>query len=575
MTRHSQQRRAMAPEADALRVGCGWSAADTDKPWVLIEATAGDSHPCSSHLGALAEDVERGVLIHGGAPAHYRCTDICDGIAQGSPGMDYSLASREVIAMACEMHAQAGHFDGIVFLPGGDKAVPAHLLAAVRLNRPAIIVPGGVMDSGPDGMTLEGIGTAAAALARGEISADVFRQRQLSVCPSAGTCAFFGTGATMQLLCEALGLAMPGTALIPAHLNALRQSARQAGQQVLDLIAADLTPRQIVTQAALHNALVLHAACGGSTNALLHLAALAREAGLAFGYDQVNAINRDVPFLLNVKPSGRFNANLIWKAGGAYRLFHELRPWLRLDALTVTGRTLGENLDALQAAGYFETQAALLANHGVRPHEIIAAREAPIRAHGGLLTLSGTLAPDGAVMKTSALPEAMRRFAGRARVFNASADALAAITHGAIQPGDAVIIRYEGPAASGMPEQFYVTEALASNPRLCTSVALMTDGRFSGASRGPMIGHIAPEAMRGGPIAFVKEGDTVAFDRDAGSLDIIGIGALESSRDAVIQALAERRSRWTPPAPRYTVGLLGMYTRLALSAPEGGGLSTF
>lgn len=243
--------------------------------------------------------------------------------------------------------------------------------------------------------------------------------------------------------------------------------------------------------------------------------------------------------------------------------------------MTVTGRTLGDNLDALQAAGYFQAQAALLANHGLRPEEVIACRDAPLRPCGGLLALFGTLAPEGAVMKTSALPESMRRFAGRARVFDASADALAAIHSGAIQPGDAVIIRYEGPAASGMPEQFYVTEAIASHPRLCESVALMTDGRFSGASRGPVIGHVAPEAMRGGPIALIEDGDGVAFDQDAGSLHIIGVGSLESSHERVAQALAQRRARWTPPPARHRGGLLGAYARWALSAPEGGGLSTF
>ncbi len=571
----SQTRRAQAPEADALRIGCGWSPDDTDKPWVLIESVQGDSHPSSVHLTGLAESVERGTLVAGGISATYSCTDICDGIAQGTPGMDYSLASREVIAMATEMHVQGGHFDGIVFLSSGDKAVPAHLISAIRLNIPSVLVPGGLMDSGPDGLTLEGVGTAAAQRKRGEIDERAFKFLQLSACPSVGSCAFFGTASTMQMLSEALGLALPTAALIPAHLNALKESARKAGERILPLIQQNICPRDIVTAKALENALIIHAATGGSTNALLHLAAIAREAGITFSYDQVNEINAKIPFLLNVKPSGRLNANMIWYAGGLPRIMRELKPFLNLNVLTVTGKTLGENLEALEVSGHFERMPMFLNNYQAKVEEIIAPLDKPFRPHGGIQILHGNLATEGAVLKTSAMPEEMTQFTGRARVFNASDDALQAIFNETIQPGDAIVIRYEGPAASGMPEQFYVTEAIASSPTLATSVALITDGRFSGASRGPVIGHVTPEAIRGGVIALVEENDLIEFDLNTASLNIIGIKGRPMEPNSVQSILNERQKTLIHPKPKHTKGLLALYTKNALSAKEGAGLSTF
>ncbi len=572
-SRLSQERRRQAPEADALRIGCGWSPDDTDKPWILVESAQGDSHPSSVHLDMVAEYVEKGVLVGGGVSANYACTDICDGIAQGTEAMDYSLASREMLVMATEMHAQGGHFDGIVFLSSGDKAVPAHLMAAARLNRPAIVVPGGLMESGPGGMTLEGVGTAAALRRRGEMDEKDFRFLQVSACPSAGSCAFFGTASTMQMLAEALGMAMPAAALIPAHLNALKESARSAGERITALVEADLRPADILTEKAIENALIVHAATGGSTNALMHLAAIARERGIRFSLDRVNAINDKIPFLLNVKPSGRLNANMIWYAGGVYRIMRELRDHLHLDAMTVTGRTVGENLQELEEIGHFERMPAYLANYGATVEEIIAPFDQPFRPDGGIRVLFGNLAQDGAVIKTSAMPPEMRRFTGSARVFDSSKDALDAIFDHRIRPGDAVVIRYEGPAASGMPEQFYVTEAIASNPELCTSIALVTDGRFSGASRGPVIGHVTPEAARRGIIAVVEDGDLIEFDLDRLSLNIIGVAGSRMSGEKVLQTLTQRLERLEIPPPKHMTGLLGLYTRFALSATEGAGLS--
>lgn len=576
--RTSQQGRQQSPEADSLRMGCGWGRRETNQPWILIETTHGDSHPGSIHLGELAQYVDKGVVNSNGAPAHYTCTDICDGIAQGTNGQYYSLPSREVMLMATEMHARAGHFDGAVFLSGCDKSLPAHLLAMARLNLPSLVVPGGVMEAGPEGFTLEGVGTLYAQKRRGELNDAEYEFLRSGACPSAGSCAFFGTAATMQMLSEVLGLALPATALIPAHLNALKDAARQAGRRILELVQEDLRPRQIVTAAALENALIVHAATGGSTNALIHLAALAREVGLPFSYDQVNAINQRVPFILNLKPSGKFTVDKLWYAGGVYRLLKELKPFLNWDARTVTGLCLGENLEILEKSGHFQNMPRFLTNYGGTVSDLIRPLDQPLRPQGGTQILFGNLAPQGAVIKTSALTPEMRRFTGTARVFNRQDDAREAVLSGKIQPGDAIIIRYEGPGATGMPEQFYITEAIASHPLLSRSTVLITDGRFSGATRGPAIGHVSPEAAHGGPIALIEEGDMIGFDLDRGTLHIIGMVGQPMSLEEVDRVLAERRTRLSAQLdqyrPRHPNGLLALYCRSALPASEGGGLST-
>jgi dihydroxy-acid dehydratase len=554
-------------------MGCGWGRKDVDKPWILIETTSGDSHPGSVHLGQLALVTEKGILAAGGAPAHYTCTDICDGIAQGTAGMYYSLPSRSIMTMAVEMHAHSGHFDGMVLHSGCDKSLPAHLIAMVRIDIPAIVVPGGVMEAGPEGFTLEGVGTAFAQKRRGELDEATYEFLRSAACPSAGSCAFFGTAATMQLLSEVMGLALPATALIPAHLNALKEASRAAGDRILGLVKEDLRPSQIFTQQALDNALIVHAATGGSTNALIHLAAMAREVGLDCSPERINRFNQQVPFILNLKPSGKFTTDKIWYAGGVPRILWELREFLNLDAMTVTGLTLGENLEILEHTGHFQRMPLFLANYAGKVEDLIRPISDPLRPTGGAQVLRGNLAPDGAVLKTSALSASMRQFTGRARVFNDQDDALNAIFDNQIKPGDAIVIRYEGPAGSGMPEQFYVTEAIASNPVLATSVALITDGRFSGASRGPAIGHVSPEAARSGPIAAVEEGDLIAFNLDTGRLDVVGLNGTPCDPDTAAAALKERLARFTPPPPKFTGGMLGLYTRAALSAWEGGGLS--
>ncbi|MEB3287115.1 MAG: dihydroxy-acid dehydratase [Vampirovibrionales bacterium] len=641
--RISEKRRQQAPEADALRMGCGWSSGQTNKPWILVETTQGDSHPGSIHLGDLANFTHEGIIEAGGSPARYSCTDICDGIAQGTEGQFYSLPSREIMVMAAEMHAVSGHFDAAVFLSGCDKSLPAHLIAALRLDLPCVFVPGGVMEAGPEGFTLEGVGTIYAQKRRGELDEESYAFLRNSACTGSGSCAFFGTAATMQLLCEAIGLALPATALIPAHLNALKDAARQAGKRVLELMEEDLRPSKIFTQKTLENAITVHAATGGSTNALLHLAAMAKEADLDFSYALVNEINAKTPFILNLKPSGKFTTDKVWYAGGIPRILWELRHLLHLDVMSVTGLSLGENLDILKSTGHFEQMPRFLANYNGKVEDIIFPAASPIAKQGAVKILFGNIAPEGAVIKTSAITplltsddldqkhqattEASSVRLGRARVFDSQQTALEAILRGKISPGDAVVIRYEGPAGSGMPEQFYVTEAIASNPLLNTSVMLLTDGRFSGATRGPCIGHISPEAARGGPLAAIQDGDLLRLDLEAGSIDVIakaddiafknghrqadvpnghrqadvletgdptagaddircesgtinGIGKpvlphafdWEKARETMRLELEARLAGMDLPAPKFNRGLLGLYTRHALSAANGGGI---
>lgn len=575
----SQIMRRLAPEMDSLRLGCGWDKIDLSKPQVLVETVGGESHPSSIHLHRLAESVNRGVIEAGGTPARYDCTDICDGIIQGTEAMDFSLASREVIAMAVEMHLQAGGLDGMVLLSSADKSIPGHLLAIARLGVPALLMPGGVMEPGPhshvlpnDNMTLEAVGTIYAQLRRGQIDPKEYEFLREFACPSGGTCAFMGTAGTMQCLTEALGIALPGTALQPPHLFITDRNCREAGRTILRLIRDNITSRDILTAKALENAITVHAALSGSTNAVLHLAALAAELDLPFDLERMQEINDRTPWLVNTRPAGRHPTTMFWYAGGVPRVMWELRDLLHLDALTVTGKTLGENLDDLHNSGWFMHQARFLLNYHLRPDEVIRPRDKPLSALGGLGVLYGNLAPNSAVVKRTAVAAEMQEFTGTAMVFDGQQAALDAIFAGQVLPGTAVVIRYEGPRGSGMPEQYYVTEAIASDPVLSKSVALITDGRFSGASRGPAIGHVSPEAAQGGPLAFVRNGDLIHVDIPGRRLDLVGIDGVATTPEEVARVLAVRRQDWRAPAPKYRRGLLGIYTRLAESADRGGAM---
>lgn len=566
----SQDVRALAPEMDPLRMGMGWTKEELSLPQILVESTFGESHPGSAHLLALADGAANGVHENGGRAARYFATDICDGMSQGHEGGNYSLASRDTLCNLIEIHANATSFDAAVFLSSCDKAVPAHLMSIGRLNIPSIVVTGGVMEAGPDLLTLEQIGTYSAMCQRGEISEEKLEWYKHHACPSCGACSFMGTACTMQIMAESLGLMLPGSALLPATCEDLRDVALRAGRQAVRLAEHGLSPREMVTLRSFENAIMVHAAISGSTNALLHLPAIAHEFGIEIDADTFDRLHRNAHYLLDVRPAGRWPAEYFYYAGGVPRIMEELRPMLHLDEKTVTGKTLGENLDDLRQSGYYDRCDELLARTGLRRTDIIRSFDSPIGKNGTIAILRGNLAPEGSVVKHSAVPPEMHRAMLRARPFDSEEDAISAVLRHDIRPGDAVFIRYEGPKGSGMPEMFYTTEAIASDPELGRSIALITDGRFSGASKGPAIGHVSPEAAEGGPIALVEEGDLIEIDIPNRVLRIAGVDGKELPEEEIERILAERRSRWTPRPNRYSHGVLRLFSDRAVSPMKGG-----
>ncbi|MDQ1437308.1 MAG: dihydroxy-acid dehydratase [Acidimicrobiaceae bacterium] len=550
----------------------GWTRADLDKPYVLVESVAGDSHPGSVHLFGLAQAAKEGAAAAGAAVAKYACSDMCDGIAQGTDGMDYSLPSRDAIAGVAEMHARSGYYDAVVFVSGCDKAVPAHLMAAARLGLPAVHVPGGSMPAGPGGATVDQIGAIAAALRRGELDEAAYQQWVDSAVPSCGSCAFMGTALTSQVLSEVLGMALPHSAVAPANDDVIIDIARRSGAAVMQHLHAGITTRDLLTEQSFENAVMVHAAVGGSTNFLLHLPAIAAEAGVPFSLARLQELNDAVPFLVDTRPTGRYPAHLFWYAGGVPRVLREIRDHLHLDALAATGRSWGEELDGLEAAGFFDKVRPELSSLGLAATDIIRPASDPVAAQGAIAVLSGNLARRGGVVKRTAVLSSARRVQGPARVFERQEDALAAITERRIRPGDVVVIRNEGPRGSGMPEQYYVTSAIAADPALAATCALITDGRFSGASKGPCIGHVSPEAATGGPIAVVREGDVILVDVDERQLDLLGQagdGADVLSAAHGQSLIAERLRGFKPPPAPAGASLLALYRTLATPADEG------
>ncbi|MGH4051187.1 MAG: dihydroxy-acid dehydratase [Clostridium sp.] len=566
----SQELRNKAPEIDSLRLGAGWKIEDLEKPQIIVESSFGHSHPGSAHLDTLVEEACAGVYQNGGRPAKFFVTDICDGEAQGHDGINYSLASREIMADMIEIHVQATPYDAGIFITSCDKSVPAHLMAIARLDMPAVFVPGGIMNAGPDMLTLEQIGTYSAQFERGEITEEKFNYYKHNACPSCGACSFMGTASTMQIMAEALGMALPGTALVPATSNELKSIANIAGQHALKLVEMNITPSQIMTMKAFENAIMVHAAIAGSSNTLLHLPAIAHELGLEIKPEMFDEIHRKIPFLLNIRPSGFYPGSYFWYAGGVPAVMEEIKEYLHLDVLTVTGKTLGENLEDLKKNGFYEKCNKYLKVLELKKEDIIRNKENPIQAQGAIAILKGNLAPEGAVVKHSAISKKLLQVVLKARVFDCEEDAMKAVLTKKINPGDAVFIRYEGPKGSGMPEMFYTTEAIASDKELVESIALITDGRFSGATRGPAIGHVSPEASEGGPIALVEEGDLIKIDIPARTIDIIGVNGHEKSLSEIDEMLRERKEIWVKPESKHTKGVLRIYTKYAVSPMKGG-----
>lgn len=566
----SQDIRKIAPEMDPLRMGMGWSVEDLSKPQIIIESTFGDSHPGSAHLFEFCNEAVEGVKEEGGKAARYFATDICDGMAQGHDGINYSLPSRDMIANMIEIHANATPFDGGVFIASCDKAVPAHLMGIGRINIPAIIVTGGVMEAGPDLLTLEQIGAYSAMYQRGEITEEKLTYYKHHACPSCGACSFMGTASTMQIMAEALGLMLPGSALMPATCKDLKDIAKQAGKQAVKLAKMGLKARDIVTMDSFENAIMVHAAISGSTNSLLHLPAIAHEFGLKIDEQTFDTIHKKASYLLDIRPTGKWPAEYFYYAGGVPAIMEEIKGNLHLDAMTVTGKTLGENLEDLKANGFYEKCDEYMSKVGLKRTDVIRPIDNPIGTNGTIAILKGNLAPDGAVVKHSAVPKQMHKAILKARPFDCEEDAIDAIIKKKIKPGDAVIIRYEGPKGSGMPEMFYTTEAISSDEELNASIALLTDGRFSGASKGPAIGHISPEAAEGGPIALVEENDLIEIDIPKRILRIIGIDGKECSEEEIEKILNERKQNWSPKEERYKSGVIKIFSQHAVSPMKGG-----
>ncbi len=576
MELRSQKMRKLAPELDPLRIGTGWKPEDLSKPQVMIESTYGDSHPGSGHLHILVEEVRKGIEEAGGHGARYYCTDICDGESQGTDGINYSLASREMIANMIEIHANATPFDAGVYLASCDKGMPGNLMGLARADVPAVVVPGGTMNAGPEMLTLEQLGMYSAKYQRGEIDEDKLNWAKCNACPSCGACSFIGTASTMQIMAEALGLALPGSALMPATSPDLLTFAKEAGMQAVKLaMMPHMRPSDIVTMESFENAILVHAAISGSTNCLLHIPAIAHEFGIEITGDTFDRLHRNARYLLDVRPAGRWPAECFYYAGGVPAIMEEIRQHLYLNVMTVTGRTLGENLDTLKENGFYERCEKWLQEfnrrYGVslKKEDIIRPYDNAIGTDGSIAILRGNLAPEGAVIKHTACPKEMFKAVLRARPFDSEEECLDAVLKHKVQKGDAVFIRYEGPKGSGMPEMFYTSEAISSDKELGRSIALITDGRFSGASTGPVIGHCSPEAVDCGPIALVEEGDLIEIDVEARKLNIVGIAGERKSMEEVEEILAMRRKNWKPREPKYTKGVLRLFSEHAASPMKG------
>lgn len=572
----SQEMRKLAPEMDPLRIGTGWKKEDLEKPQIMVESTYGDSHPGSGHLNLLVEEVRKGVAEAGGFGARYFCTDICDGESQGTDGINYSLASREMIANMIEIHANATPFDGGVYLSSCDKGMPGNLIGLARVDIPAIVVPGGTMNSGPEMLTLEQLGMYSAKFERGEIDEEKLDWAKCNACPSCGACSFIGTASTMQIMAEALGLALPGSALMPATSPDLLAYAQEAGSQAVKLAQMEhMRPSDLVTKESFENAILVHAAISGSTNCLLHIPAIAHEFGIEITGDTFDRLHRNARYLLDVRPAGRWPAECFYYAGGVPAIMEEIKDHLHLDVMTVTGKTLGENLAELRENGFYEKCSGWLAKFNERygtsitKEDIIRPYDKAIGTDGSIAVLRGNLAPEGAVIKHTACPKEMFHAVLRARPFDSEEECLDAVLKHKVQKGDAVFIRYEGPKGSGMPEMFYTSEAISSDKELGKSIALITDGRFSGASTGPVIGHCSPEAVDGGPIALVEEGDLIEIDVKERKLNIIGIAGERKSMEEIDAILKERRRNWKPREPKYKKGVLRLFSLHAASPMKG------
>jgi len=538
-----------APHRSLLRA-CGLSDADIDKPFIGIANSFCEIVPGHVHLNQVGRVVKQAIREAGGVAFEFNTIAVCDGVAMGHTGMKYSLPSREIVADSVETMARAHCFDGLVCIPNCDKITPGMLMAAVRLNIPTVFVSGGPMKAGKakDGKAVDliSIFEGVARLNAGKISEAQLKELELTGCPTCGSCSGMFTANSMNCLCEAVGMALPGNGTILAVDPKRQELYKAAGKQIMYLVARDIKPLDIIDEKSLDNALALDMAMGGSTNTVLHSLAVASEAGIKYDLERINAISAKCPNICKVAPSSSFHVEDVDAAGGVSAILKEISKisnLLNTDCLTVTGKTLGENI----------------ADARIKNQQVIRPLANPYSKTGGLAILRGNLAPNGAVVKTAGVAESMLVHAGPAVIFESQEEACEGILAGKVKKGDVVVIRYEGPKGGpGMVEMLSPTSYIMG-AGLGESVALITDGRFSGGTRGACIGHISPEAAVGGPIGLLKDGDIIKIDIPSNKIDV----------ELSDKELAGRRKAWKPPKPRITQGYLAKYASMATSADTG------
>ncbi|MDD3420913.1 MAG: dihydroxy-acid dehydratase [Methanocellales archaeon] len=530
----------------ALLHACGLTSEDFEKPFVAVINSYNEIVPGHIHLRRLAEEVKKGIRSKGGVPFEMNTMAICDGLAMGHDGMHYSLPSREIIADSIELWVQAHALDGMVLIPSCDKVVPGHLMAAARMNIPSIVLTGGPMKPGKfhgENADVITVFEAMSKTAAGMMTLKELESLERVACPGAGSCAGMFTANTMACVTEALGMSLPNCATAHAVDDKKMDLAFETGKQVMQLIEKGISPLDIMTENAFSNAIMVDLALGGSTNTALHLPAIAHEAGIDLGLKVFDELSKVTPHLCNMRPGGPFTMDDLDKAGGIPVVMKRLERKLFRKALTVSDKTLGDNLK----------------NVNIANNEVIRPLSRPVHSEGGMAILKGNIAPKGAIVKRTAVNENMLVHEGPARVFDGEEDAVAAILNGCIKKGDIVVIRYEGPKGGpGMPEMLVPTSAIAGMG-LSDSVALITDGRFSGGTRGPCIGHISPEAFEGGPIALIKDDDIISIDIPARLIEA------ELSKSE----LDQRRKKWSRPKQKLS-GYLARYVKHVSSADEGG-----
>ncbi|MBR1811817.1 MAG: dihydroxy-acid dehydratase [Clostridia bacterium] len=532
----------------ALLHALGLTDKEIGKPIIGIVSSQNEIVPGHMNIDKIVEAVKLGVAMAGGIPIVFPAIAVCDGIAMGHAGMKYSLVTRELIADSTEAMATAHPFDGLVMVPNCDKNVPGLLMAAARLNIPSIFVSGGPMLAGIHKgrkISYSDVSEAVSRYRTGKIGESEFCEIENKACPTCGSCSGMFTANSMNCLTEVLGMGLHGNGTIPAVYSERLRLAKRAGMQIIELVKNDIKPRDIMTEAAFRNALTVDMALGCSTNSMLHLPAIAHECGIDLDLGIANEISDKTPNLCHLAPAGNHYIEELHEAGGIRAVMHEVAKLGILDTslITCTGKTIAENIEGCE----------------IRDTEIIRPIANPYSAQGGIAVLKGNLAPDGCVVKRSAVAPEMMRHTGKARVFDCEEDALNAIYGGQINPGEVVVIRYEGPKGGpGMREMLNPTSAIMGSG-LGNCVALITDGRFSGATRGAAIGHVSPEAALGGNIALIEEGDMIEIDIPAHTINV------QVSDDV----LAERRAQWKPRQPRITTGYLSRYAKLVTSGMKG------